>query len=130
MATGRIEWHGKEVEARIERELSRRVKRAVAHVQSKTVKNLSRPFRDGGPELRYNPGRAGTPSEKGEFPKADLGRLRQEIFMQMVTPLSGRVATPLEYGLFHETHGRSFLERTLNEELRTITKIITRPEIR
>ena len=128
---GRVEWHGKEVEAKITRELSRRVKRAVAHVQTKTQKNLSQPFRTGGSETRYQPKRKGTASKAGEFPKADLGRLRQGIFMQMLTPLKGMVGTPLKYGLILETKmQRSFLERTLNEELKTITRIITTPEIR
>ena len=129
---GRIEWHGKEVEAQITRELSRRVKRAVAHVQTTTIKNIQkRAFQTGGSEIRYNPKRTGTASKPGEFPRADRGRLWQEIFMQMLTPLSGMVATPLKYGLILETKmQRSFLERTLNEELKTITRIITTPEIR
>ena len=131
MSTGRVEWHGKDFEAHITRELSRRVKRAVAHVQTKTQKNISRPFRTGGSQTRYQPKRAGTASVAGEFPRADLGRLRQNVFMQMTGKLTGMVGTPLEYGLILETKlDRSFLERTLNEELGTIKKIITTPEIR
>lgn len=74
-------------------------------------------------------------SKIGEFPKSDTTRLRKDIFASLATnqalrrtgkpaakktglantKLFALVGTTLIYGAFHETHGRSFLLRTLRE---------------
>lgn len=123
----RIVWKGPQVEGALRQEMTRRVKLAATMVETQVVKNLSKPFRVGSETTRYQPKRTGTPSRVGEFPRADLGPLRQSIFMKMISESTAIVGTTKKYGLFLELKGRSFLKRTLKEMEKKISRILVKP---
>ena len=132
----RIVWHGDRVKGQIRSELSKRVQRAAMMVQSKTQKNISKPFRGAGSSRRYaakgSKPRVGTPSSPGEFPRADLGRLRQSIFSKAESKLTWIVATTLDYGAWLEEGttkmaARPFLKKTLGQMRNAIVRILTAP---
>lgn len=91
------------------------------YLRTKVVKNISVPTSTKGP------------SKPAEFPHADTGRLRQSIFCRkdpgpMVNGVPTsivKVGTNLKYGLYHEyVSGRSFLRRTLMEEMPKLRAMI------
>ncbi len=130
-----IKWNGPAVTREIEVEMGKRVLRAAVAVQVQTQKNISKSFRGAGSQHRSNPKRKGTASKPGEFPRADLGRLRQSIFVRPLTALSAIVGTPLKYGLWLEEgtrnmQPRKYLSRTFTEMLPTITRILTGTQIK
>lgn len=143
----RTEWFINEACQQVNLSLKKRMRVAVAYLQSKIVVNISRPVtktltsrkvKSTNPET----GRSTTKtvntvvisdrSKPGEFPKADTTLLMKTIFNEVVEPqigiIDGYVGTPLEYGLHLELYkDRSFLRRTFNEELPKITAVLTGP---
>lgn len=74
----------------------------------------------------------GSRSRPGEFPKAETARLRNNIFYRFVKGSTQMkrprvlIGTTLGYGVLLETRmRRSFLRRTLREELDMVRKILT-----
>ncbi len=130
LSSKRTEWFINEVSDKVVLSIKQRVTVATELVQSKTISNISRPVTKGtGPRG----GRVVTNrSQPGEFPKADTTQLLKTIF-STVTETSpgvwdGFVGTPLSYGLILENRmKRSFLKRTLNEQLGNIRRILTGP---
>lgn len=71
-------------------------------------------------------------SQPGEFPRMDLGELRDSVFFDRPSPTSCRVGTDLWYGLLLEIgttrmRPRPWLVRTLLEDRQYIVNILTRP---
>lgn len=119
----RIEWFISRVLDRVELSMSQRLDIATKFVESQVVKNISRPVTKGvGPRG----GRVVTDrSRPGEFPKADTTQLMKSIFSHRRGD-AGYIGTPLDYGLILELHrDRSFLVRTLSEELDRVRRILT-----
>jgi hypothetical protein len=145
--SARTEWFINEACQQVNLTLKKRMRVAVAYLQSKIVVNISRPVTKtvtSRKEKTTNPetGRTRTKtvyrvaisdrSKPGEFPKADTTLLMKTIFNEVVEPqtgiIDGYVGTPLEYGLQLELYkDRSFLRRTFNEELPKITAVLTGP---
>ncbi len=142
----RTEWFITEVLDKIKTSTVKRVRIATEYLKSKIVKNISRPVTktyftrieqsvnaQGKTITKKKHGVSiSDRSVKGEFPKADTVQLLKTIFSDVDTNfvgiVSGRVGTPLDYGVILElTMDRSFLVRTLNEEKATITRILTGP---
>lgn len=127
--TSRIEWFIDEVSDKIEMTLEQRVRLATQLVKDKVIRNISRPVTKGtGPRG----GRVVTDrSVPGEFPKADTTQLMKTIFddyRESPNGFTGYVGTPLDYGLILEIkRDRSFLKRTLEEEMSTVKRILTGP---
>lgn len=126
----RIEWFVKEVSDKIAMSIRQRMEVATQFLKDKVVRNISTPVIKGtGPRGgRVVTGR----SVAGEFPHAETTQLLSTIFQEVreVEPgaFEGYVGTPLSYGLILETRmDRSFLQRTLNEELGTLRRILTGP---
>ena len=125
----RIEWFIENVTNKTKISMRNRMKIAVGFLQSKIVKNISRPVTKG---IGSRGGRAVTNrSKSGEYPKADTTQLMKTIFNDVQVRgdiIEGFVGTPLDYGLILETKlNRSFLKRTLEEETKTLTRIMTGP---
>lgn len=97
----------------LEHEYEKRVKKAGQFIRNRVVRNLSDPTRVHGP------------SQPGEYPHADTGRLRNDVFFSMVSKQEGIIGTRLDYGAIHETGARPFLSRTLQEHRSEINEIMT-----
>lgn len=113
-----IRWHGgsQKITGALEAEVRKRVALAAESLKGQVQKNLSVSARSAGP------------SKPGEFPHADTGRLRQNVFWGWLTKTSAKVGTNLWYGLHHEMDtGRSYLRRTLFEMQNKIKQILTTP---
>lgn len=124
----RVQWFIKNVANKVELTMRQRVKLATAIVKDSTIRNISKSVtRSTGPRG----GRVVTNrSKEGEFPRADTSQLLKTIFSTVSSGPSpeGFVGTPLSYGLILETRmDRSFLVRTLHEELGNIKRILTGP---
>lgn len=99
-------------------------------LESRIVQNISRPVTKGtGPRG----GRVVTDrSVPGEFPKADTTQLMKTIFSgvrERGRYVDGFVGTPLDYGVVLEVSerlDRSFMVRTLREEIPRIRRVLTR----
>ncbi len=126
-------WFIDDVVNKVSMTLHQRAILTKSFLESKVVQNISRPVtkRKGKRTGRIV---ASNRSKAGEFPKADTTQLMKTIF-GVVLP-GGRniwdifIGTPLDYGLILETNkrlNRSFLVRTLREELPVVTKILTGP---
>lgn len=107
--------------------LEERVRVATQYLHTKTVKNLSTPV------VKMNGPRGGrvvlNRSKPGEYPHAETTQLMKTLGWEVVRRrngvVEGIVGTPLDYGLILETRmNRSFLKRTLKEELGKIKKTI------
>lgn len=111
----RIKWYGKKVSTDVRREMAGRLNQAAEFLRGEIVRNISIPTRTQGP------------SREGEFPHADTGKLRQSIFSTRATEQdpSCVVGTNLVYGRVHEIK-RSFLRRTLYENLARLRRIVLR----
>lgn len=125
----RIEWFIKEVSDKVELTLQERVKIATQFVKNQVIRNISRPVTKGkGPRGGK---RITDRSKLGEFPKADTTQLIKTIFdyyREQPHGFTGYVGTPLDYGFILETKlDRSFLKRTLEEEMPTIKRVLTGP---
>lgn len=125
-----IEWFIDEVSSKISLTMKQRVRIATELVKDKVIRNISRSVTKGkGP-------RGGNVvtnrSKAGKFPKAETTQLLKTVFSivreTMPGVWDGFIGTPLDYGLILETRmNRSFLVRTLNEELSNVRRILTGP---
>lgn len=94
-------------------EMRKRVAKAAEYLVSKIKQNLSIPTRTAGP------------SQPGEFPHADTGRLRNDIYWRFVDDVIAQAGSNLDYALRLEYEmDRSFLRRTLWEEWPTLRRIL------
>lgn len=114
----------KQVHANVSLTLVDRVHLATEYLRTRIIKNISKPVG------RDKAGNVIERSKPGEFPRADTTQLMKTIFTDYEDDPEGNwcegyVATPLDYGLFLELFmDRSYLSRTLYEELDTIEEII------
>lgn len=128
----KFEWYLDNVSDKVRLTMKQRMRIATTYVKDKVVKNISRPVTVGvGTRSRR---RVVTDRSKpGEYPKADTKQLMRTIFDDMREvngSWEGYVGTPLDYGLILETSeklDRKFLQRTLDEERPTVTRILTGP---
>ena len=125
----RIEWMLERLENGLQVAMKDRVRIACEHVRSAIVSNISVPVTK---EVVDGRTRVTERSKPGEFPRADTTQLMKNIFTDLVDRgkgnVSGYVGMPLDYGLFLETKmDRSFLARTLHEELDTVGRILGGP---
>ncbi len=126
-------WFIDEVVSKVSMTLKQRAVLTKGFLVSKVVQNISRPV------TKRKSNRTGrivvsNRSKGGEFPKADTTQLRKDIF-GVVLP-GGKdiwdiyIGTTLDYGLILEISkrlNRSFLVKTLIEELPVVNKILTGP---
>lgn len=126
----RIQWFLKEVNDVVAMTMRQRVSMATSYLKDRVVRNISRPVLKGkGPRG----GRVVTDRSKaGEYPKVETSTLMKGIFstVMQVRPgvFDGYVGTPHSYGLILETKmNRSFLVRSLNEELPVLKRILSGP---
>ena len=126
----RIEWFIENVSNRVAMSFRQRMNMATQYLKDKVVRNISIPvIKSIGPRGgRVVTGR----SVAGEYPHADTTQLLKTIFQEVreVSPgvIEGYVGSPLQYGLILETKmDRSFLVRTLNEELGVLRQMLTGP---
>lgn len=123
----KFEWFIDNVMDTLNLSLKQKTQIATEYVKSKVIKNISQP-------VTKMKGKVTNRSTSGEFPKADTTQLMKTIAME-VKQISkdvyeGYVGTPLDYGLILEVSerlDRSYLRRTLQEELRLIKKIFSEP---
>lgn len=125
----RIEWFVSKVANRLDLTMRQRVTIATKFLETRVVKNISKAVTKGtGPRG----GRVVTDRSKaGEFPRAETTQLLKSIFTDVKARkgvVDGFVGVPLDYGVTLETEmDRSYLERTLNEERKRITRMLTGP---
>ena len=126
----KFRWFLDEVASRIRLTAKQRVKLATEFLRNKVVLNISRPVvkAQGKRSRRVQVVQRSRP---GEFPRADTTTLMKSIFGEVrnesVGPM-GYVGTPLDYGLCLEVSlDRSFLVRTLLENVDTISRILNGP---
>ena len=134
-----IIWHEKSVIKALDAETKKRMQMALVYLQNKTRKNVSitaviiktgeavkskrslEKHRKRKEPLRRH-------SKKGEFPFVITGQLRRRIFRSKPyiqgKRILGNIGTTLDYGIYHELHGRSYLRRTAEEEKRKIGRIL------
>lgn len=138
----RFQWFLDNVSDKVRFALSTRVRMATDYVRNRVVLNISVPVgrasslgRKFGARTRRK-GRefVTTRSRPGEFPRADTTQLMRTIFKDFAQidkyTCEGYVGTPLDYGLILEVStklNRSFLRRTLNEELPKVRKLLSDP---
>lgn len=123
-----LQWYTDNVVSQVEMTLRQRVALAAEFLRSKIVTNISRPV------TKLPGGKATDRSKPGEFPKADTTQLMKTIFWE-VSPeqdpeIWAIVGTPLDYGLILEvssTLNRTYLKRTLLENLDTVKAMLTGP---
>lgn len=112
-----IDWHGKEIEGMLGRQMRRRIIVATAVLKAEVQKALSIPTRVEGP------------SDPGEIPHRFDGLLIKSIFGDVLpstgNETEGRVGTKLNYGVFHEITDRPFLRPTLDAMRPTLASILT-----
>jgi hypothetical protein len=125
----RTEWFIKEVSDKIEMTLLQRVRLATEFLKNKVVLNISIPVERG-------IGRGGRVvvtkrSKAGEFPRAETTQLMKTIFRDTRSGrgwAEGYCGTPIDYGVRLELKmNRSFLVRTLREEIGTVRRILLGP---
>ena len=126
----RIEWFIENVSNKVSMTFRQRMNMATQHLKDRVVRNISTPVVKGtGPRGgRVVTGR----SVAGGFPHAETTQLMKTVFQEVreISPgvIEGYVGTPLDYGLILETRmNRSFLQRTLNEELGVLRRMLTGP---
>ncbi len=134
-AEARITWFRERLEKGLKVSLRQRVKVAVQFLEDRIRQNVSRPVtktkRQRGKATGNPPVKAGSRSKPGEFPKAETTQLMKTLFHDVSAANApggpvGFVGTPLDYGLILETKmKRSFLRRTLNEEMTKVRTILT-----
>jgi hypothetical protein len=150
-----IKDYSKQVLANVQLTLKQRVLLATEHLTNRVTENINRPVtktpmtrkHDTSVSWMGKPTKNGGPigsqytlvtdrSKPGEFPKADTTQLKKttgdmhDVIEESEGVFSGFVGTNLDYGLILETNprlDRSFLVRTLKEELTRVTEIITGP---
>lgn len=127
----RLQWFINDVLNKVNLPLKQRTMLATEVLRRTVVQNISRPV------TKAKSRRTGRivvsdRSKPGEFPKADTTLLMKTIFGETRNVsegvYDGYVGTPIDYGLRLELHmDRSFLRRTFNDMLPTITRILTGP---
>lgn len=128
----KFEWYLDNVSDKVRLTMKQRMRIATTYVKDKVVKNISRPVTVG-TGARSNRRVVTDRSKPGEYPKADTKQLMRTIFDDMREvngSWEGYVGTPEDYGLILETSKklkRRFLQRTLDEERATVTRILTGP---
>lgn len=132
--SARIQWFIDEVSDKVEMTMDQRIKLSTQFLKAKIVRNISKAVvrAQGRNRLgQFTRKRVRGRSKPGEFPRADTTQLMKTIFDDYTKDgdhITGYVGTPLDYGLILETkRDRSFLKRTLDEELPTIKRILTGP---
>jgi len=115
----RIEWFDRQIRNQMNITFEQRLDILAQLVRDKIVANLSLPVERSGRTVVKR-------SSPGEFPRAETTRLMRDIFWDRSGRLKRRVGTTLDYGLYLELKGRSFLRRTLAEEQHLVTSILTR----
>ncbi len=140
----RTNWFIENVSNVVQMSMLKRMRLAVEYLRSMTVLNVSRPvtktyytikitvMTPKGPKTKnQHRVRISNRSKKGEFPKADTTQLMKTIFTDVKvqgTVIDGFVGSPLDYALDLELKKqRSFLKRTLNEQLPKVQAILTGP---
>lgn len=128
--TARTQWFIDNVTNTVHMDGRQRLALATAYVKDKVVLNLSKPV------IKGQGVRGGlvvtNRSKPGEFPRADTTQLMKTIFSEIRKVAAGKyegyVGTPLDYGAILELYmNRSFLIRTLREELAVVRKILLQP---
>lgn len=125
MARAKVEYTGGPVFRKMERELTKRLKRVGEMVASQVRKNISTSTRANGP------------SSPGEFPHADTGFLRKSVSHRLASD-GGRheqavlIGSTVEYSRYLEegtSHmaARPFLVRTVREMEADIKRVLTAP---
>ena len=130
--TANVEWYIENVVELLDMTMRQRMRVAAQYLQSKIVVNISRPVTKSKSKIT---GRivVSNRSTFGEFPKADTTLLMKSIFNDVKTSpgqVNGYVGTSLDYGVILELSSklnRSFMVRTLNEELDTLRSIFATP---
>ena len=129
----RIEWYGKQTERAINQAVRERVTTATQYLRSKVRSNISVPVKKTkGPRGGIRKER----SKPGEFPRRDTGALKKNVFG--IVQKNGRgiwdgyVGNTVDVGYSYylemkDILDRSYLERTLNEELQAIRLILIEP---
>jgi len=144
-STARFEWFIDKVMSKTRMTLKKRVTVATQYLRDKIVQNISKPvvkepggyrtvvFNNKKTRIKKKT-KVTERSKPGEFPRADTTLLMKTIFSEVKSQgtdiVDGFIGTPLKYGLILETSlrlKRSFLRRTLNEEMRNIERIIDGP---
>lgn len=127
----RFEWYINNVMRKVRMTLHKRVSIAAQHLQTKIVKNISKPV--GKIVLKGKTAVTGR-SKRGEFPRADTTLLMKSIFIDVQKRgrdiVDAYVGTTLDYGLILEVSkkmNRSFLLRTFKDEAGKIKRIIDGP---
>ena len=120
----------REVAARVDLTMKQRVTLATRFIKNKVVNNISKAVTVGvGPRG----GRVVTDrSQPGDFPRAETSQLMRSIFGETDDLGDGRVdgyvGTTLDYGFILEVHmDRSFLVRTLDEEINNVRNMLGAP---
>lgn len=110
---GKIKWFGDKLSKHVKTQYVKKLHLMSEYVRTRTVLNISIPTATYGP------------SKPGEYPHADTGRMRNDVFRNVnANELYAIVATSLDYGKKHEIFtGRSWLRRTLKEQIGAIRKI-------
>jgi len=125
-----LEWYGEALKKSVDKNSRQRLAIAASFLKKQVQQNINRPV------LKYKGIRSNriqvdpeSRSKPGEYPKADTTHLRKTIIFEMRKKGSASqeaiVGTPLDYGILLETQmNRSFLRRTLQEELPRIRRIL------
>ena len=131
--SARVEWKADELMLFVESEIKSRLLKAVSHLFNKVLDNISTPVTR---SINPTTGRSIVigRSLPGEYPRTDTGRLMGTLLwdVEQVSPgvFEGYVGTPTEHGAILELWeplDRTYLSRTLNEELPAITNILSSP---
>ncbi len=118
----KVDWHGKVVEKSLNLNIDKRLSLVGLGLQEQTQANLSVPV------TKNQAGEVIVRSRPGEFPRLETALLRNSIFFDRPDTAEVRVGTTVLYGLILEVRmDRSFLVRTLNENLKGIEAVLTAP---
>jgi phage gpG-like protein len=140
---GRVEWNGAAMQARIRKEMNRRLAVSSKMVRDHAKELISVSGTGGGVERdeagrfikgTYKPGKLGSnPSRPGEPPHKQTGRLRGSVADALYPEsTTARVGTNVKYGRWLELGAahmaaRPWLRRALLERAGVIRSILTKP---
>ena len=119
-ASTSLEWHGDELIRSVESQLATRLDTTAEYLRQRVVASLGSPD--------YDPHRNSRP---GEYPLSDEGRLKEHVLVDRPDPLTRRISTDLDYGLWLEIgtrrmRPRPFISRTLREEQGRVVEFLTK----